>query len=344
LVRDVDIEIKPDFADYKAVSENDTVSMPLEIGNFGNNVLRIESMELNEELFVEESFPIEVDPFSEKIVDLYFTSEEKGVISDSILITTNDPMHSSIILPYAANVQKYFQIVDNEDSTKYSESGDWKTSVTQAYGNSSRYVYIHGNTGAFAEFTTKLDFRGVYDIQQMVPNTTNSANQALYVVYASGNPVDSAYINQNSNSGNWITVSQSTLPANTPVSIRVINDGSSTDGDVLRADAVKFQLVEKVTSLDKDKIEKPTEYSLHQNYPNPFNSTTNIEFSIPENSDVEIAVYDVLGREVRTLLNANKQAGNYSLKFDASDLSGGIYFYTLKTQSNSITKKMIYLK
>lgn len=344
LVKDYDVEMKPVFADFGEVSEGDTASIDFEIANFGNKVLKIEDMQLNEEVFVTQNLPFQVAPFGKEEIQLHFTSEERGVVNDSIRITTNDPMNTNIVLPYSANVKKYFEIIDNEDSTKYTEKGDWQTSVTQAYGTSSRYVFLSGNKGAYAEFSTKLDMEGEYSIEELVPNTTNSANNALYVVEASGDPVDSAYINQNINSGNWVTVSQTILPADTPVSVKVINDGTSTDGDVLRADAVKIQLLEEITGIKEGDLAKPTEFKLHQNYPNPFNPSTHIKFSIPKSTDVKIVVYDVLGREIRTLLNANKQAGNYQIRFNASGLSGGIYFYTLETGSTSITKKMIYLK
>jgi hypothetical protein len=88
----------------------------------------------------------------------------------------------------------------------------------------------------------------------------------------------------------------------------------------------------------------PTKFELTQNYPNPFNPATIINFSIPELSKVTLKVYDVLGKEVATLLNEEKAAGNYEVKFDASKLTSGVYFYSISTGSNVITKKMMLLK
>lgn len=87
-----------------------------------------------------------------------------------------------------------------------------------------------------------------------------------------------------------------------------------------------------------------TQYILKQNYPNPFNPSTVISFSIPENSFVSIKIYDVLGNELSELVNEIKEQGNYSVSFDASNLSSGIYFYTLKANGNSLTKKMLLAK
>lgn len=88
----------------------------------------------------------------------------------------------------------------------------------------------------------------------------------------------------------------------------------------------------------------PLNYSLDQNYPNPFNPTTQIKYAIKEAGFVTLKVYDLLGKVVATLVNENKPAGFYTLNFDATRLSSGIYLYTLKTNDFYTTKKMIILK
>ena len=86
------------------------------------------------------------------------------------------------------------------------------------------------------------------------------------------------------------------------------------------------------------------EYILSQNYPNPFNPTTSINYSIPLNAFVTISIYDLLGRNVKTLVYENKLAGDHSLIFDASDIASGVYYYTIKANSFIETKKLIVLK
>lgn len=88
----------------------------------------------------------------------------------------------------------------------------------------------------------------------------------------------------------------------------------------------------------------PQTFSLYQNYPNPFNPSTQIIFDLPKSGFTKIAVYDLLGREVAVLANNFKQAGRYSVSFDATGLSSGIYFCTLQSGGNSITRKMILSK
>jgi hypothetical protein len=96
---------------------------------------------------------------------------------------------------------------------------------------------------------------------------------------------------------------------------------------------------------------------LLQNYPNPFNPATKIEFKISVAGPVHLKIYDILGREVSTLINEEMQPGSYAVDFDASNLASGIYFYTLTAgdpslsshrgqagQSFTSTKKMILLK
>ena len=106
-----------------------------------------------------------------------------------------------------------------------------------------------------------------------------------------------------------------------------------------------------VTNIADNENEIPDEFELMQNYPNPFNPSTTINFKIPvvnALSEVEahitLKVYDILGREIKTLINEKKPPGTYKVTFDAAQYPSGIYFYTLRFQNRSITKKMILLK
>jgi hypothetical protein len=96
-------------------------------------------------------------------------------------------------------------------------------------------------------------------------------------------------------------------------------------------------------------IAAPDKFSLEQNYPNPFNPTTTIKYSVPfvENGKdivVQLKVYDILGKELKTLVNKNLSAGIYESDFNASDYPSGLYFYTLSVGNFAQTKKMILLR
>jgi phosphosulfolactate phosphohydrolase-like enzyme len=104
------------------------------------------------------------------------------------------------------------------------------------------------------------------------------------------------------------------------------------------------------TAVDDNRF-TPIEFSLEQNYPNPFNPSTNIQYAISSLPDgkagrqfVTLKIYDVLGNEIATLVNEEKPAGSYEVKFEASNLSSGIYFYKLMSTNFIETKKMILLR
>jgi hypothetical protein len=87
------------------------------------------------------------------------------------------------------------------------------------------------------------------------------------------------------------------------------------------------------------------EYKLFQNYPNPFNPTTNIKYQIANNSLVSLKVYDILGKEIATLVNSKQSPGTYEVSFEGSNLASGIYFYKLSVDNDQISiKRMTLLK
>jgi hypothetical protein len=93
-----------------------------------------------------------------------------------------------------------------------------------------------------------------------------------------------------------------------------------------------------------DDFSFPVQFSLEQNYPNPFNPSTTIEFSVPQGGLVTLKVFNVLGKEVATLMNGQVEAGKHKVEFDARGLNSGVYFYTVESGKYSETKKMILLK
>ena len=99
----------------------------------------------------------------------------------------------------------------------------------------------------------------------------------------------------------------------------------------------------------EEESQLPLEFSLGQNYPNPFNPTTTIRFSLPKAEKVRLKIYNILGQEVRTLLDENKTTGVHQLEWDGRDgkgsvVSSGLYFYKLETTSFKEVKRMVFLK
>jgi photosystem II stability/assembly factor-like uncharacterized protein len=178
----------------------------------------------------------------------------------------------------------------------------------------------------------------------------NGMTNAIVVSLAASNPYLFAATNNGNiflsknNGNNWTAVDSGLV--NTTIRSLVIFNGYLfvvTNG----SGVWKRLLTDMIVSVKEPKTILPSNFSLEQNYPNPFNPTTSIEFRIASASGgglVTLKVYDILGREVATLVNEEKPARNYEVKFDGSGLSSGIYFYKLNTENFISVKKMILMK
>ncbi|HUI29735.1 MAG TPA: T9SS type A sorting domain-containing protein, partial [Candidatus Acidoferrales bacterium] len=132
----------------------------------------------------------------------------------------------------------------------------------------------------------------------------------------------------------------------------VLNVSSNYDWSVTATDgytvvsslsSFSFRTSDKVTAVDNSN-QLPKSFALYQNYPNPFNPSTNIMYDLPQKSHVMIVVYDVLGREVRILVDEEKPAGSYRVIFDASNLPSGVYFYKLIAGNFVSIRKLMVIK
>jgi hypothetical protein len=94
----------------------------------------------------------------------------------------------------------------------------------------------------------------------------------------------------------------------------------------------------------RSNTQNAVEYKIEQNYPNPFNPSTIIEYSLSKKADVKITVFDILGREVKVLVNEKKDSGNYMINFEGNGLASGTYFYQITVDGIPETKKMILVK
>ncbi|MBK7103724.1 MAG: T9SS type A sorting domain-containing protein [Ignavibacteriae bacterium] len=131
---------------------------------------------------------------------------------------------------------------------------------------------------------------------------------------------------------------------------------SFTTDDSLKIECPPYSAIylllegETLVNVEKNIEEKiPNKFYLSQNYPNPFNPNTTIEYSIPSNlnfetSNVQLIIYDILGREIKYLVNQFQKPGNYKIQFDGTNLTSGVYFYVLKSGEFMETKKLIILK
>lgn len=256
---------------------------------------------------------------------------------------------------------------------------DFITIFTETFGSVSSSTNISDHTFDNANFT----FEGSGDIRESLPsegyesasgdaqvfmnlgdryftigniNTTGFEQLALSLgLYSSGDtPItieyrtdsegiwtDVTYTNQPSG-GIWglLEIPNSGLPAAEFLSIRF----SKNNSQQYRLDDIHLRGVAvEATSADiSDGI--PNSIRLVQNYPNPFNPATSIQFDLPQNQIVKLAVYDMLGREVAVLADGMRQAGFHEVSWNASDMASGIYIYSLETSSKRITRKMTLMK
>ena len=104
-------------------------------------------------------------------------------------------------------------------------------------------------------------------------------------------------------------------------------------------------LFSPVTVVEDDATKNiPDDFVLYQNYPNPFNPNTIISYNLSTSGKISLKVYDILGKEVATLVDEEKPAGSYEIEFNASRLSSGVYFYTLRVNGTAYSKSMILMK
>jgi len=120
--------------------------------------------------------------------------------------------------------------------------------------------------------------------------------------------------------------------------------GSTVSVPGLNPTSTVYSFAPTIVNVESQNNIVPEYFALHQNYPNPFNPTTKIKYSVPQSSNVVIKVFDVLGKEITTLVNEEKSVGTYELNWYAGNLPSGIYFYQLNAGSFVETKKMILLK
>ena len=119
------------------------------------------------------------------------------------------------------------------------------------------------------------------------------------------------------------------------------NDDPNTEDDIIE---ILVNIDALATAIEEEPDEVPRSFRLHANYPNPFNPETTIRFDVARTTPVRLAVYDLLGREVAVLVDAQKPAGAYSVVFDARDLASGIYLYQLKSDGFTQTRRLVLLK
>jgi len=213
-------------------------------------------------------------------------------------------------------------------------------SRTELYAGTSIGVYKSTN---FGSYWYQLGNAPIYKVNGFAVYGTNIFTATDYGVYRS---TDGGI--------NWTSIGM-TEPENSYInSIAIL--GPYLMVGTYKAGIWRIHLSDITVSTEDNTAVLPKEFILNQNYPNPFNPTTTIKYSIAETpypapgqamaspQRVTLKVFDLLGREVATLVNETKSTGTYTVNFDGSKLAAGVYFYTLQSGGNIFSRKMILLK
>ncbi|MDE3057247.1 MAG: T9SS type A sorting domain-containing protein [Bacteroidota bacterium] len=200
------------------------------------------------------------------------------------------------------------------------------------------WVNTRRSDTCYAQWHPALKEDGMYEVSAYIPYS--NAKAARYKI-ADARDTAMVIIDQSQYKNSWAPLG--TFPfAKGDSGYVQLGDGSDSVGQAIVFDAIRwtYQSTMAVAAVN----ETPLLFELEQNYPNPFNPTTQIRFEIPVSGFVSLKVYDVLGREVATLVNERKSPGTYEVNFEGSELSSGIYFCTLRSGNFVQTKKLTLVR
>ena len=237
--------------------------------------------------------------------------------------------------------------------------GGWTNTVLNGTGNSSglyfsSIAFTENNNGMTASNGTGSTVRKTSDGGNTWVTVPNPPGVSNFIPFNMCGLKDGSnlifimlYTNANKcfkTSDYGTTWTQEIVPPQASSSIRLMQFINPTLGFAGGAGGVFLRYGNSI-GITQINSELPSEYKLGQNYPNPFNPSTTIDFSVPVSGEVTIKIYDLTGKEVSALVNEFRNAGNYSVNFNAASvLNSGIYFYKLTSGNISITKKFMIVK
>jgi len=250
------------------------------------------------------------------------SSGESSTTSDSIRKTTNGGL--TWMAPWGTNAQVKFNAIHFSDiNNGWAVGKNGLILKTTNGGSSWNYITYTGITSAYSSNTVFFLNANTGWI-----GTIDSVTQTGYVLYT----------NNGGSSWTWQT------PAIGGYSISSIHFFDALNGGLTTRNAQIFHTTNGGVKVINISTEVPSSFSLSQNYPNPFNPATVISFQLSVAGQVVLKVYDVMGREVQTLVNESLKPGTYEASFDGSQLTSGVYFYRLTTYNFSDTKNMLLVK
>lgn len=240
-------------------------------------------------------------------------------------------------------------IIDTEmKEVSFSNNGQgWSSTANDGYyGSSIARIALIGDGSTYVTYKPNLE-PGRYQVYGWWVASSNRAPNTPYTLYHSkGQTVQR--VNQQLNNARWVSLGTYDFSGNSTDSLRISNNASASSAGgsqtYIVADAIRFVKMATNTSEDREVDLKPFQFSLKQNYPNPFNPSTHIEFQLKEAQMVNINVYDVTGRHLRTLISQPMTAGTHRISFEAKGLATGAYIYQMQTPLGVESKLMTLVR
>ena len=280
---------------------------------------------------------------------------------------TNPPTLSWYLNAYATGLSYEIQCVvasdpwpaDNDFTTSSSHSYVLASGLTNGVQYMWRVRSTNGSTKSAWSTTALFTMAAAYSPVQPIPAspannvTLNTSSPELYWYLPTAASDQKYELSYSTSSDMSDAVSVNNIDA-LQYKLDNLSNGSTyywvvrskkSDGSTSIASQKGVFKVEGTTDVHDSKvINIPDKFNLSQNYPNPFNPTTTIQFDVAKQEIVKLIVFNLLGEEVKTLVNSELIPGAYSVPFNASELTSGIYIYRISSPSNTITKKMTLLK
>ena len=202
-----------------------------------------------------------------------------------------------------------------------------------------RYAQVGYVSGAGAASMSFCRFSPSYGTDDGV----TAGNQELRVAYSTNNRATWLAIGPTTDTTS-LTNPPTTIRSDSLTTAYVIPGGQSIYVAIARATGTTKNSLESGGTAVRDENNAPVSFGLSQNYPNPFNPSTSIQYRIGTSGNVTLNVYDLLGKQVASVVDEHQEAGEYTVQFNAGDLSSGMYFYTLRSGNAVEYKKMMLLK
>lgn len=344
-----------DAVDLGWIVTDSTYIVPVDLHNTGTSQLVIDSVRvagLHAGFFsVDATTPVTIEPNGTLPLTLFITAD--STLTDSLFaslaVFSSDPVNPVFGLPVTGALQPdvipldattvlSFTLVDADTNE---ELGALTEGMTLDLGTLPPHINVRANVGVFGNDVLQYVWLELTPIE--IKRRESVAPYALFGDLGGDFLPGTFDVGVNTLIATPYVAGSSGSVAGKPLAITFEVVGHNAQTTISMQGGISEEGVAIASPLE-DTGNQPDGFQLESNYPNPFNPTTTIPFAIPQLGPVKLVVYDMLGREVRTLLDETWPAGQHEVRFDASGLPSGTYLYKLTTQQHSITRKMLLVK